>query len=267
MSAYNLPNRNCIFCGGPADSREHVFAKRLYERAQATKLAMLPGLYTEGKGSSHRPTHLLNTLTVRQVCRGCNNGWMNKLEEWFEQRFGFLIEPKWPLLAAEFIESAKAERHMLAQWLMKTAVMFNAATMKGVLPVEFPPDAVAKVRDGVVPDYCWVDLGYSRLGTVGGAIGKCFRTVNGNVYQQSQIFGGFGFRFVVQFNHLLLRLALAPGSNIDYDPQLGGKPLRIYPVSDHASAVTPSYQDIMQFEHSVVLKTWADCAGNIARKG
>lgn len=267
MKAAIEPGRMCVFCGGPADSREHVFAKRLCARAQATKLTMLAGIYTEGEGTRRRPEHLLDAVTVRHVCRGCNNGWMNDLEAWFERRMGFLIEPDWPRLAIEFIQSANEERRMLAQWLMKTAVTFNLAVMKGKLRVEFPHEVVTGVREALLPDYCWVDVGYSKLPTVGGAIGKCFRTVNGGQYQQSQIYSGFGFRFVVQFNHLLLRLALAPGTEVIYDHELGGPPLRIYPVPGRGQTAVPEYQDIMQFEHSFVLETWEGCRGNIAKTG
>lgn len=201
------PQRKCVFCGGPANSREHVFSKRLCERAQAKKLAVVAGIYTEGEGAKHRPKHLLDTLTVRHVCAKCNNGWMNALEEWFERQLGYLIEPNWPRLANEFIEVIKPERQKLAQWLMKTAVTFNLAAMKGKLQLDFPTDVASNISIGKIPEYCWVDLGYAQLSTVGGSIGKCFRTFNGGRYWPSQIFSGFSFCFVVQFNYLLLRIA------------------------------------------------------------
>lgn len=192
---------------------------------------------------------------------------MNDLEDWFESRLGFLIEPAWPHLAAEFIDAAKIERRTLAHWLIKTAVTFNLAAMKGKMRIEFPPEVVANVREGVLPNYCWVDLGYSKLSTVGAAIGKCFRTVNGGQYQPSQIANGFAFHFIIQFNHLLLRVALAYGTEVIYDRELGGPPLRIYPVPDREESAVTEYQDLMKFEHSVVLKTWQGCQGNIPMTG
>src|SRR5437762_1049748 len=114
VSTRDKANRVCIFCGGPANSREHVFAKRLCARARATTLTVMAGLYTQNEGIRHRPEHLLDAVTVRHVCRVCNNGWMNDLESWFERRMGFLIEPEWPRLAIEFIDAVRTERHMLA---------------------------------------------------------------------------------------------------------------------------------------------------------
>jgi hypothetical protein len=226
---------------------------------------VIAGMYTEGEGTKHRPEHILDSLTVRHVCTKCNNGWMNDLEEWFEKRLGYLIEPEWPRLANEFIEVARPESHRLAQWLMKTAIMFNLAAMKGKLRVDFPTDVVSAVSVGKIPEYNWVDLGFPRLSTVGCAIGKCFRAVNGGKYCRSQIFSGFGFSFGVQFNHLLLRIARAPGTVVDYDPALGGPSLRLYPVPDRQLTVVPKYADIMKFTHAVVLKTWRGCQGNIPK--
>lgn len=258
-------HRKCVFCGEPADSREHVFAKRLCERAQAKKLAVVAGIYTEGEGMKRRPKHLLDTLTVRHVCAKCNNGWMNALEEWFEKRLGYLIEPVWPRLAHEFISAVGPERHKLAQWLMKTAVMFNCAAMKGKNHVDFPLNVVSDIATGKIPEYCWVDLGFAKQGDVGCGIGKCFRTINGGQYQPSQVYSGFGFHFVIQLNHLLLRIARVSGADVDYDSTLGGRPIRLYPISDHQVIVVPEYLDNMKFQNSLVLRTWRGCQGNVPK--
>jgi hypothetical protein len=118
---------------------------------------------------------------------------------------------------------------------------------------------------GKIPDYCWVDIGFSCLSTVGAGIGKCFRTINGGQYQYSQVFSGFGFSFIVQFNHLLLRIASAPTADVEYDPSFGGKPVRLYPTPD-SRIVIPEYADFMKFQHSLVLRTWLGCKGNIPQK-
>ena len=261
----NGAQRKCVFCGGPANSREHVFAKRLCQRAQVKKMAVIAGIYTEGEGIKNRGEHLLDTLTVRHVCATCNNGWMNELEDWFETRLGHFIQPEWPRLAENFLEMVRPESDKLAQWLIKTAVTYNLAAVKGKLKVEFPPEVLSGIMTGKIPDYCWVDLGYSRLSTVGAGIGKCFRTINGGQYQYSQIFSGFGFSFIVQFNHLLLRIANAPKADVVYDPSFGGRPVRLYPTPD-SRIIIPEYADFMKFQHSVVLRTWFGCKGNIPQQ-
>ena len=133
-------SRCCVFCGSPANSREHVFAKRLCKRAGAVRFPVIPGLFIEGKGTTTRKTHHIEGVQVRHVCANCNNTWMNDLEAWFERRLGCLIEPGWPKLALPMIETLKVERHHLAEWLMKTAVMFSLASIRGDLPVDFPAE-------------------------------------------------------------------------------------------------------------------------------
>ena len=127
----NDARRSCLFCGAAADSREHVFALRLCERAGAEKYPVVAGLSTEGKEPITRNESLIQNVTVRHVCTECNNGWMSELEAWFLLRLGYLIEPQWPKLALAMIEELKSERSRLAQWLMKTAITFCKAIVQG----------------------------------------------------------------------------------------------------------------------------------------
>src|SRR5579859_2558429 len=104
------------------------------------------------------------------------------------------------------IEELKPERNKLAQWLMKTAVMFSLASLQDKHPVEFSHAVTQKIKDGILPDNCWVDLAFlkSVLSTVGGKITRHFFVKNGNQPVQSQVMkNGDGFNFMVEFNHLL----------------------------------------------------------------
>jgi len=257
--------RSCVFCGFPANSREHVFAKRLCKRAGVNRLCVIPGLFTQGKGTVTRKRHRIEAVQVRHVCSDCNNTWMNDLEGWFERRLGFLIESQWPKLAVPMIEELKAERNQLAHWLMKTAVMFSFTTIKGEHPVKFSSQATEQIKKGTLPANCWVDLAYSKHPTVAGAITRCFRVINGRKYSPSLVLNnGDGFKFVIQFNHLLLRIASAPGANVTYQSLQGELPVRLYPTPAPKIPPNFAYDDVMTFEHAVVLETWHGCPGNIA---
>jgi len=257
--------RCCVFCGSPADSREHVYAKRLCKRAGAVKYPIITGLSIEGQKPATRKEHQIESVQVRHVCRTCNNTWMNDLEAWFEQRLGCLIEPQWPKLALPMIEALKSERNKLAQWLMKTAVMFSLTSLQGEHRVEFAPAVTRRIKDGVLPENCWVDLAYSKFSTaVGGATTRCFRVINGGKYNPSQVIkNGDGFKFYVQFNHLLLRIAQAPSANVTYQSWQGELPVRLYPTPVPTIPDNFAYEHIMNFEHAVVLETWNGCRGNI----
>lgn len=257
-------NWSCIFCGSRADSREHVFALRLCKRAGAVKFPVIAGLSVEGCQPVTRGEHQIESVKVRRVCKRCNNGWMNDLESWFEQRLGFLIEPQWPRLALPMIEALKSERQQLAQWLMKTAVTFSLSSLQGEHPVEFTPAVTEKIKEGVLPKNCWVDLAYSKFPTVGGAITRCFHVINAGKDNPCQVLkSGDGFKFYVQFNHLLLRIGQAPGANVTYHRWHDEFPVRLYPTPTPRIPDNFDYEDIMKFEHAVVLETWQGCQGNI----
>ena len=256
--------RRCVFCGSPADSKEHVFAKRLCKRAGAVKYPVIAGLSIEGQNRATRKEHQIESVQVRHVCTTCNNTWMNDLETWFEQRLGFLIEPQWPKLAVPMIEVLKTERTQLAKWLMKTAVMFSLASLQGEHPVEFAPAITRKIKDGNLPKNCWIDLAYSKFSTIGGTMTRCFRVLNAGKYYPSQVVkNGDGFKFYVQFNHLVLRIGQAPGANVTYQSWNGELPVRLYPTPVPKIPENFNYEDVMKFEQAVVLETWANCPGNI----
>jgi len=254
----------CVFCGGPADSKEHVFARRLFKRAGADRLLVVPGLYHQTAGTKRRPSHFLDTFEVRCVCTACNNQWMNELEAWFESRLGCLIEPAWPRLAAAMIDELKKEGPQLARWLLKTAIIFNQACIKGAIRVEFPVQVAQSLKAGHLPGHCWVDLAYSKLSTVGAAISKGFRVINAGRYNPNQIFSqGVGFRFAVQFNHLLLRIARTPSVSVKYLTRQGELPMRLYPTPSPGIPEHFAYEDIMDFEHAVFLETWLSGQGDV----
>jgi hypothetical protein len=264
LKVKNAAFRSCVFCGSAADSREHVFAKRLCARAGAKKYLVAVGLFVEGKGHSIRNRNLIEGVLVRHVCAKCNNTWMNDLEAWFESRLGFLIEPQWPKLALAMIKELKAERSRLAQWLMKTAVMYSKASVQGDHRVEFSTDVTRKIKDGTLPENCWVDLAYSKsLFAVGAGISRIFNVINaGQPPQHKVLNSGDGFKFIVQFNHLLLRLGQVPNANVTYQSQRGECPVRLYPTPLRIPN-NFEYTDMMQFERSVILETWQGCPGNI----
>jgi hypothetical protein len=257
-----MPKRCCVFCGATADSKEHVFVRRLYKRAGAVEYPVVAGLFLEGKGKMERPAHDIANVVVRRVCKPCNNGWMNDLEAWFEGNLGFLIEPQWPKLAVMMIESLKKEPHKLAQWMMKTAVMFSFAILQGEQRIEFAPKDTLKIKDGILPENIWVDLAFASYPTIGGAITRGFRVLNAGKYFPNQVLkNGDGFKFYVQFNHLLLRIGQAPQAKIFYACARDEYPVRIYPTPATKIPDNFAYEDIMKFEQAVILKTCKGCKG------
>jgi len=66
-----------------------------------------------------------------------------------------------------------------------------------------------------------------------------------------------------QFNHLMLGIAQAPHADVTYQSWQGELPVRLYPTPAPKIPGNFAYDDIMKFEHAVVLETWLNCPGNI----
>lgn len=258
----------CVFCGSRANSKEHVFAKSVCERAGDINYPVTAGLSVEGKENVIRnPKPMpIQALTVRCVCKPCNNLWMSKLETWFISRLGSLIDPQWPQDALNLIEALKPERTTLAHWLIKTAVTYSHTVLECSHPVEFSSAVTHKIKDGTLPENCWVDLAYSKTKTFGAAITRQFDMINGGRAIPSLVMeNGDGFHFVLQLNHLLLRIAQAPHvGEFIYSNQNGELPVRLYPTPSPQTPDNFAYEDMMNFQRSIILRTWAGCRGGKA---
>jgi hypothetical protein len=108
--------RQCVFCGGPANSREHAWPDWVIalfrNQEEATIIA-------ERDGEEPREWHGINvSVKVKRFCGGCNTGWMSDLEN--EARPLLL-----PLIRGERATLDNAQRIVVATWCLKTAMVFD----------------------------------------------------------------------------------------------------------------------------------------------
>jgi hypothetical protein len=247
----------CIFCGGSANSREHIIAKRLVRRMGFDTRPIRVGRFHETEGLPiARPAHKLNELVTRDVCRGCNHGWMNDLEAWFESRLGYLIEPEWPRLAEEMLREVVKEREKLTRWILKTAM---AVDRNGMLRHRlFRSEQTRAAKDGPLPSDLFLDMAHARTPELVCRSGRGFPVYNGGLFQPNGEFqGGTGFRFTIQMNHLLLRAVRVPQAQVGYRPS-ANPPIRVWPEpsSFGADSAPYSYADIVEFEEAFFLMTY-----------
>lgn len=115
--------RRCLFCGGTANSKEHVWP------------AWLLALLSDGERSHVFHVSTVNpdrnwegapaALTVRGVCKVCNNGWMSELET--------LTQPiVTPLILGESATLDIEEQITIATWGIKASMLWEPAS--GVNP-------------------------------------------------------------------------------------------------------------------------------------
>lgn len=127
--------RLCAFCGGRPLTREHVMPQWLTNvlpeqarfRGQDQQVILMP----PGGGESsiilpHREVkEPFNAITVKAVCRNCNNGWMNGVE-------GAARPALSPLIRGEPVPLERDSTISIATWAVKTALMAQLTSVEGL---------------------------------------------------------------------------------------------------------------------------------------
>lgn len=113
--------RSCLFCGSDTDlTKEHVYPTWLYRALNVGgPITMMLG------NDVVRTTPGLST-TLREVCRACNNGWLNDLERSFrslmlDALLGHVREPT--------ILNSDAQR-VVATWAVKTWLLLERTSIR-----------------------------------------------------------------------------------------------------------------------------------------
>ena len=113
----------CIFCGAEGKlSREHVFPRWLEELfpdlGEVDYLRRLVTFSTDQHDKRPGPSF---DVVVRDVCRDCNHGWMERLESQARP----ILTPM--LLDVPRVVTA-VEEHIVATWATKTMLTCSART-------------------------------------------------------------------------------------------------------------------------------------------
>src|SRR4051812_200306 len=107
--------RECIFCGGPANSREDVWPCWMTSRFVA------PGTMEQERGPDSRMTAWRvdrPELVVKRVCRTCNKGWMHQLQS----RAKPIIERLWD---EDQVTLGLDDRKALSLWAVMTSMVLQ----------------------------------------------------------------------------------------------------------------------------------------------
>lgn len=249
----------CIFCSKPADSHEHVIPQWIYKKCgdDFTGTRFFRGRYVEGKGLMEEGQPLPKSVKSKIVCEDCNGGWMSDLETQAIKSFGLLCELEWPVLHRTVIEQVRDDRDTLTRWLMKTAACCLFA-----LPSDerMPDEDLNAVYKNLPIRNVWVDLAHCEGDGVVVSFLRGFQTINGGRLTPNMVdIDGQNFHFVIQINHLLLRIGRAVNAHVQYRTDVGPVPFRIYPEPDKTIPRVMTFSDFQAFQHAVVLNTWKGC--------
>jgi hypothetical protein len=245
--------KTCTFCSKPGGSVEHIIAKWLIERMEAGDYPVVVAHRKEDSLKT-RPAHGLKSYTTKAVCEKCNNGWMSRLEAWFQHAMGPLVEPTWPMFDAELLRLALTERVTLAKWALKTIIMMDANSMMERIVDDATCEALysGQLVDGLV-----VEVAHIHEKAVGGMLSRGFWTRNGGRQAEWQLHTGkLAFKAVIQFNHLAIRVFRAPGARASYYGPYGRLPLRCYPETLSPYNGDFRFHNLDEFDRALELETW-----------
>ena len=247
------PMKICAFCGNPGGNAEHIIAQWLIERMDAKNYPIVVGHRKEDNLRS-RPAHGLKSYITKAVCDKCNNGWMSRLEVWFQRNMGSLVEPTWPKLTDEVLRQALSERESLAKWALKTVIMMDANSMMKTIMDETMGSTLFKGR---IPEGLVVEVAHIHEKAVGGLLTRGFWVRNGGQKPQWQVHTGkMAFKAVIQLNHLAIRVFRSPGAHPTYYSPNGRLPLRCYPESQNPCGSDFRFHDLWEFDRVLELETW-----------
>jgi hypothetical protein len=256
--------RRCLFCSNTADSHEHVLPQWLHRCISSETDGKFPvqvGRYVDGQGYLDERKFVSLNFKARIVCTECNNGWMSKMESEIGQILKRLTGKQFPVLAHAHLEQLREHAKILARWMSKTALTTSYA-----LPgnQRLTAQLAAEIAQGRPPHGVRMDIAKAKVSGIAAALTKMFSTINGNKFVGPQTHqAGVCFRFCIQINHLLLRVGMSPGAEFGYIAHGGLNPFRLFPDADLQVPENLEFQDVNNFLHSVVLRTWAGCAGEV----
>ena len=111
----------CIFCGSRANSDEHVWPKWLLRNIPQwpKDKREFKGLRTYKDGRVDGWHKTTPDLVTKNVCKGCNGGWMSNLEKTAQHILC-------PMINGEEATLTKKQQHTMALWTIKTGMVLDS---------------------------------------------------------------------------------------------------------------------------------------------
>lgn len=203
--------RSCVFCNGPAGSREHALPTWLVEAMQATANPALPFYVGDKTGVELQGNpRATGSLITKRICSTCNSGWMAELEGRAKEILQDLVRPCRIDFSRESLQQLRTHEPILRRWLVKTAeTLSHLVSRSGIqqIPNIFAP----LVMQNQTPETCMIYAGWVPTGGYNAEIGRGFRAFYNAEFSRN-LESPETFNFAIQLNHLALRIANAPPS-------------------------------------------------------
>jgi hypothetical protein len=130
-------DRSCIFCGAPADSREHILSDWLRDVLPSDETVVyFREIGREGDRIEWERKPFREK--TRFVCTSCNGGWMSRLESASKPILTPAVTRQGPF------RLASASQAIAATWAIKTVLVFQGTQAPEPMA---PPDHFAHLRE------------------------------------------------------------------------------------------------------------------------
>lgn len=246
----------CRFCRRTGvKAKEHIWPKWLQKQIYGGTNWPYSGTHTffYAIPISQRK-HTGENLVLGDVCKECNNGWMNDLETNFK-----LVLDKLKSNPKALMELTKNERQDLVKWAFKTAIVINAGTnYRKLVPISHfhhLNDHRALPKD-VKVDVCFVEKD-EKLRWVQSplmyAIGKTSQIQNAN-----EILGDNNYCIALQVYGIGMRVTWyesLKAQGFELEATGSGNVCRFWPYEKKKLLFQKdSFEDIEEFQSSIMLK-------------
>lgn len=224
----------CIFCGQPAGSAEHIVAKWMLRDLDLYKIKSRIGFgrqRPDGELDEIDAPQPLGSFTTDQVCGTCNKGWMSRLENYVKPLLSPLLVTPLPADDRKLFQGLFIHAAVITRWLLKTACTFGTK-----MSVHVPHHVCAELFQERLNPEISADLSFNKECGAYVGMSREWSVFDGRKVETMSI-PGQSFRFVWQVRHLAMRVAYFPGCEKNMlKPRF---PVRLYP----RFGVLPDYFD------------------------
>ena len=218
----------CIFCGSRANSNEDVWPKWVLKLLRKSDDEIVPMKTHRYQQPPREYSTADSALKVGNVCEGCNNGWMSKLENEVKSILC-------PMILGTSGTLTASHQGRIVTWLTKTAMMYDSMDKGEVFYDELDRHHFRKAVTPFLDTHAWLGC-YSESSSLRGSVFHQTlkrKLSSGNFYKQHLLTMSIG-HFVAQIASVK---RLAPGdlaTIIDFPtsgPNLNDALVQVWPVS------------------------------------
>lgn len=208
--------RSCVFCPGPAGNREHALPQWVASAMQRGSAPTTPRFFSDLDGwEAQGAARKTDDLVTKRVCKTCNNGWMNKLEDAVIPFLSDLVKPDRTNFDREALQQLRGHEPSLRRWLTKTAITLSHLVSRSRVD-QVPSHLAEETMQDRLPDTALIYAGWISTPNFCATINPGFPAFINGKFSRNLVRndGRDLFHFGIQLNHFAVRIVNVPGGGM-----------------------------------------------------